>query len=115
MKSIENLNAQGISILSYKFYSWVFIWTILFYLLTIFGTEEQIFLSGAMQFHFVKPIFFPVLFLLSFLGLITLAARLLVSAELNKHAEFGDYFSTLLLFMITPIGFWFIQPRVQKL
>jgi hypothetical protein len=38
-----------------------------------------------------------------------------VSAEKNKEAKFGDYFTTLILFAISWLGVWWIQPRVQKL
>lgn len=115
MKSNENLNSNGIYISAFKFFNWTFLLTLAFYLLAMFGTEDQTFDSNRMQFQFAKPIYFPILSILSFLISCIMAGKLLVSAELKRDAEFKEYFTTILLFIIASIGLWFIQPRIQKL
>lgn len=42
-------------------------------------------------------------------------AKSLKSAELKKEATVSEYFiSIILLWMLIPIGIWFIQPRINK-
>jgi len=67
------------------------------------------------QIQYISPIIIPIVFCISFFGTLFLVSKTLVSAELNKEATFNEYVSTLLLLIFTPIGIWFIQPRVQQL
>ncbi len=115
MKSNENLNSQGIFIPISKFFNWIFLLTLLFYLLTLFATVDHTINSNRMQFHFVTPIYLPIISILSFFVSCFITGKLLVSAELKRQAEFKDFFTTTLLFIIASIGLWFIQPRIQKI
>lgn len=115
MKSIETLNSQGIYISIYKFFNWIFLLTLFFYLFTQFAMVDHTIDSNRMQFHFVTPIYIPIISIFGFFVSCFITGKLLVSAELKREAEFKDYFTTILLFMIASIGLWFIQPRIQKL
>lgn len=65
--------------------------------------------------HYSKPILISILFLISYIITIASTARLLVSAERSKVANFNEYFCTMLLLVIPLIGLWFIQPRAYKI
>jgi hypothetical protein len=49
-----------------------------------------------------------------FLGL-RFAAKTMKSVELGRMAKFGDYAGEFFLIWFSPIGVWFLQPRLNKL
>lgn len=42
-------------------------------------------------------------------------AKTLKTIENDKIARFGDYLADFLLFVFSPIGIWFLQPRINKI
>lgn len=111
----EKLVSQAIHLNSFRLFNRTVILVVVsFLLLLFFSTDVNTTING-MNVHYVTPIFLPVIFLLAFIATILITAKTLVSAELNKDANFGEYFTTVLLMLFAAIGLWFIQPRVQKL
>lgn len=55
------------------------------------------------------------LIILSFIGLIINSSILLSSAEKEKTALSNDYYGTFFLFLIYPIGLFYIQPRIKNI
>lgn len=43
------------------------------------------------------------------------SAKTLKSIELNREADVGDYIGYFFLFMFNVVGFWIIQPRVNRI
>ena len=114
-KANEKLVSQGVNLNSFRLFNWAVILIVLSFILMLFLSKDVNTTVNGMQLHYVTPLFLPVIFFLTFLITILIAAKALVSAELNKEAGFGEYFTTALLMMVAVIGLWFIQPRVQKI
>ncbi|WP_266204167.1 hypothetical protein [Pontibacter kalidii] len=43
------------------------------------------------------------------------AARSLVSAEQQRVVQMGEYGGAFFLFLLLPVGIWFLQPRLRRL
>ncbi|TPE43999.1 hypothetical protein [Pontibacter mangrovi] len=43
------------------------------------------------------------------------AGRSLVSVETPRVAQSGEYLGTVFLFMLLPLGIWFLQPRLRRI
>lgn len=114
-KANDKLISQGINADYFRKFNLVILSVVVSYLLIVFVSTDVNTTINAMSIHYVTPVYLPILFCLSFLITIAIAAKTLVSAELNKQAGVGDYFSTMLLMVFAAIGLWFIQPRVQKI
>ncbi|MBK6861317.1 MAG: hypothetical protein IPG95_13670 [Saprospiraceae bacterium] len=114
-KANEKLESQGIASPLFKYFNFSIISVVLSYLLVLIFTTDKITSSNGFQIHRLTPWYFPVLFVLSYLIAVLITSKTLVSAELKREAKFSDYYSTLFLFLISAIGLWFIQPRVQSL
>ena len=114
-KANAKLITQGISLDASSYFNASIIAVLVTYTLTFFGTNHLTTLSSGIQIHYVSPLYIPILFGFAYLSVIWIAAKSLVSAEINREAEFAEYFSTMLLFLISLIGLWFIQPRIHKL
>ncbi|MEJ2267947.1 MAG: hypothetical protein P8X70_02635, partial [Nanoarchaeota archaeon] len=46
---------------------------------------------------------------------LNLGAKMIASAELKRKATSSDYIGYIFLLWFSPIGIWFIQPKVQKI
>jgi len=114
-KANEKLESQGIASPLFKYFNISIICVVLSFLLVLAFTTDKVSSSNGFQIHRLTPWYFPVLFVIAYLSTILIASKTLVSAELKREAKFSDYISTLFLFLISAIGLWFIQPRVQKL
>jgi len=119
-KANESLQKQNIKLEIFKYFNFGFI-LIIGSVLTMFflsnGIVTSSFMEEGITFHvsYTRPLIVALIFIASLLFTVLIAAKALVSAEQNKEAEFGDYFTTLLMFAVSWIGLWFIQPRAQKL
>lgn len=114
-KANDKLIENGIKIQILQYFNILIIFNIVFYVLSFFATKTIDSSYNNIQIHYVTPIIIPIVFCISFFGTLFLVSKSLLSAELNKEATFNEYVSTLLLLIFTPIGIWFIQPRVQQL
>lgn len=114
-KANEKLESQAIASPLFKYFNISIICVVLSFLLVLAFTTDKVNSSNGFQIHRLTPWYFPVLFVISYLVAIFIASKTLLSAELNREAKFSEYISTILLFLISAIGLWFIQPRVQKL
>jgi hypothetical protein len=119
-KANLRLQNQSINLIIFKYFNFGFI-MIIGSLLTMFilsqGDVSYGDNSGIINYHitYTKPGEVAFILVAAFIFTISVASKALVSAEKNKEAEFGDYFVTILLFIFSWLGLWFIQPRVQKL
>ena len=111
----EKLVSQGMNLNAFKYFNWTVILIVASYILGVFTTTEVHSVIGRIHVNYVTPMYLPIIFLLSFLATMFIAAKTLVSAELNREAGIGEFLPTLLLMIIAAIGLWFIQPRVQKI
>lgn len=50
-----------------------------------------------------------------YLYVVYFAARALVSVEEQRTVDGGEYAGAFFLFLLLPIGIWFLQPRLRKL
>ncbi len=114
-KAHDKLLSQGINLTAYRYFNWAIILVVTSYILGIFITTEVHSVVGGINVNYDTPIYLPIMFLFSFLATMFIAAKTLVSAELNKEADVGEFLPTLLLMIIAAIGLWFFQPRVQKI
>lgn len=119
-KANERLQKQNITLEIFKYFNIGFIIIIGSVLAMFFlsnGYVSSSFTLANITYHlsYTKPLVVALLFLASLLFTIIVAAKILVSAEHNKEAAFEEYFTTILMFAISWIGLWFIQPRAQKL
>ena len=114
-KANEKLVSQSIHLNSFRFFNFAAILVVVsFILFLFFSTDVNTTISG-MKVNYSTPIFLPVLLMLSFFLTISIAAKALVSAELNKDAGVVEYFTTALLMVFAAIGLWYIQPRVKNI
>jgi hypothetical protein len=114
-KANEKLVSQSIHLNSFRFFNWSAILVVVSFILYLFfSTDANTVISG-MKFNYATPIFLPVLLILSFFLTMVIAAKALVSAELNRDAGLIEYFTTVLLMVFAVIGLWFIQPRVKNI
>ena len=111
----EKLILQGINLGVFKYFNWCVVLVVASYILGVFTTTDVHTIVGRVHLNYVTPIYLPIIFLCSFLATMIIAAKALVSAELNKEVGLGEYFTTILLMMFAGIGLWFIQPRVQNI
>lgn len=114
-KASGKLTLQGIALNSFRFFNWAVVLAVVSYFLILFFSTNVNIPANGFNINYVKPLFLPIIFILSFLVIIFIAAKALVSAELNKDAGAGEYFTTFLLMLVASIGLWFIQPRVKKI
>lgn len=119
-KANDHLQSKNIALPVFQFFNYSFIvliGSVLIMLLLSQGTVSFGNEGGHVDYHitYTKPLGLSLLFASSLLFAVFIAAKALVSAEMNKEAEFKDYFSTLVLFAILWIGVWFIQPRARNL
>ena len=125
-KTNEKLKNNNITLTIFKYFNFGFMAMIasgvIMYILLI--TQDEVNItekSGNMNYHisYLKPLALSLgvglVLVISSIFIVLVAAKMLVSAEKNKEAKFGDYFTTLILFAISWLGVWWIQPRVQKL
>jgi hypothetical protein len=63
------------------------------------------------------PFIIPLHFLAMFcqLYIIYFLSKNLLMAERNRQSKFSDILKPYILFLIFPIGIWFIQPRINRL
>lgn len=114
-KANAKLESQGINLNAFRFFNWSVILVVVSFLLTLFVSTHANTTFNGMNINYSTPIFLPVILIFAFVFTIIVAAKTLVSAELNKDARIGEYFTTMLLMIFAAIGLWFIQPRVQKI
>lgn len=50
-----------------------------------------------------------------YLYLVYFASRSLATVEQQRVVELGEYLSLYFMFMLLPIGVWFLQPRLRRL
>ncbi|WP_276497934.1 hypothetical protein [Pontibacter litorisediminis] len=50
-----------------------------------------------------------------YLYVVYFAARSLVSVEQRREVQLGEYLGTFFLFLLLPLGIWFLQPRLHRL
>ena len=55
------------------------------------------------------------LLVFSWLFVLHFLAKSLVAGERQADVTFKDYWGSMILFFIYPVGVWFLQPRVQEL
>ena len=111
----EKLVSKGMNLNVFKYFNWTVILIVATYILSVFTTTEVHSVIGRIHVNYVTPMYLPIIILFAFLTTMFIAAKTLVSAELNKEASIGEFLPTFLLMIITAIGLWFIQPRVQKI
>ena len=111
----EKLVSKGMNLNVFKYFNWTVILIVATYILSVFTTTEVHSVIGRIHVNYVAPMYLPIIMLFAFLTTMFIAAKTLVSAELNKEASIGEFMPTFLLMIITAIGLWFIQPRVQKI
>ena len=111
----EKLVSKGMNLNVFKYFNWTVILIVATYILSVFTTTEVHSVIGRIHVNYVTPMYLPIIILFAFLTTMFIAAKTLVSAELNKEASIGEFMPTFLLMIITAIGLWFIQPRVQKI
>ena len=111
----EKLVSMGMNLNVFKYFNWTVILIVASYILSIFTTTEVHSVIGRTHINYVTPMYLPIIILFAFLTTMFIAAKTLVSAELNKEASIGEFLPTLLLMIIAAIGLWFIQPRVQNI
>lgn len=99
----------------YNFYT-MFEMTSLFSGLTS-GAHPAAFLTKTMSFHRHALLLLPLTLLILFCQcyLFYFSAKTLKSIELNREADVGDYIGYFFLFMFNVVGFWIIQPRVNRI
>lgn len=114
-KAHAKLLTQGKPLALFNYFNSAVIAVVLTYLLVLFFAKDVYSFSNGIHIHYASPVYLPILFIIAYLITIFIAAKTLVSAELNSEGNITDYFSTVLLFIISAIGVWFIQPRIQKL
>lgn len=115
----SRLKKKNIELQVFQFFNFGFV-VILGSVLTMFlsqGGVNQVNNSSFLKFSisFTSPGEAAFVFLIGMIFILLVSAKALVSAEKDKEAEFGEYFTTLLLFIFSLIGLWFIQPRIKKL
>ena len=114
-KANGKLVMQGMKLNYFQFFNWAFFVTVIcFILLIIYGKDVNVTVNN-MKVHYFAPIYLLIILCVLTIITIIIAAKTLVSAELNKDATIAEYFPTTLLMIFYVIGIWFIQPRVQKL
>ena len=111
----EKLVSKGMNLNVFKYFNWTVILIVASYILGVFTTTEVHSVIGRIHVNYVTPMYLPIIILFAFLTTMFIAAKTLVSAELNKEASIGEFLPTLLLMIIAAIGLWFIQPRVQNI
>jgi hypothetical protein len=114
------LQKRNIQLSIFKFFNFGFIVIIGSVLTMLFlsqGSATHGNNSENLTYHitYTRPGEVAFVFLAGLIFTVFVAAKTFVSAEQNKEAEFGDYFTTLLLFAFSWLGLWWIQPRVQKI
>ncbi len=119
-KANDKLITQNILLPEFKFFNFGFIAIIGSVLTMYFLSASDISYgdtTGNVTYHvtYTRPGEVSLLFVASLIFVVFVAAKTLVSAEKRKVAEFNDYFKTLLMFVFSWIGLWFIQPRVKSL
>ncbi len=114
-KANEKLISQGINIGMFKYFNWCILLVVVSYFLGITLGSEVHETVGRTFLNYTTPIYLPIIFIASFISVMLIAAKTLSSAEANNEVGLGNYFTTLLLMMVAPIGLWFIQPRVQNI
>lgn len=92
------------------------------YLILITGFMGVAFGGGASEFvRFNTTAMAGIIILLHLLSMIIIfwgvrfAAKTLKSVELGRMAKFGDYAGEFFLIWFSIIGFWVLQPRLNKL
>ena len=114
-KANRKLISQGMNANYFKLFNLAFIAVVISFILIIsFGTEVNSTINN-IKIHYVTPAYLFFIFGVGFFVALVIAAKTLVSVELNKDARVGEYFSTLLLMLFAILGLWFIQPRVQNI
>ena len=63
----------------------------------------------------VMLLYFHALSILCVLFVMGYAAKILKSAQLNKEVSFLDYASEFILIILSPIGIWVLQPRLNRI
>lgn len=114
-KANEKLESKGNTSPLFKYFNYCILSVVISYFLMLVFTTNNVSTLNGIQIHMLTPWYFPAIFTISYLTTILIASKTLVSAELNREAKSSEYISTLFLFLISAIGLWFIQPRVQKL
>jgi hypothetical protein len=114
-KANKKLLLQGIGLKSFKFFNTGIIMVVASYLLVITSGTKTHEITGIINIHYSTPIYLTIVFLISFLTVVLITAKALVSAELNKDVYIGNYLITFLLMIVAPVGIWFVQPRVQNI
>jgi hypothetical protein len=119
-KAKEKLDAKGITPVLLKYYGFYFVGIIACAVLMLVGSSGSgSIASDSSGFNFQVTYTNPPMISLFFFVLLVVigvsTAKALVSAEKGKDAEVEEYFTTILLFLFSFIGVWFIQPRAQKL
>jgi len=111
----KKLVSQGIYLNSFRFFNLTIILVVVSFLLIVGVATNVNTTINDLNVNYYTPLFLPVIFVLAFIFTIFLAAKTLVSAELNKDAGISEYFITVILMLFSAIGLWFIQPRVQSM
>ena len=111
----EKLVSKGMNLNVFKYFNWAVILIVASYILSVFTTTEVHSVIGRIHINYVTPMYLPIIILFAFLTTMFIAAKTLVSAELNKEASIGEFWPTFLLMIIAVVGLWFIKPRVQKI
>jgi hypothetical protein len=65
-------------------------------------------------FLFSAGVLIALLLLFTLIYIVYFISKCLVIAEKRRRVVLGDYFGTILLYVIYPIGVWWLQPRVKK-
>lgn len=114
-KASESLTNQGWATNIFRATCLFMFSTVCWFVLLLFRTTKVTTHYHGVGINYYEPVLFQAAFEASFLLVLILAAKILVSAERQKDATFREFFSTFLLLIFFPIGVWFIQPRVQRL
>ncbi len=103
----KNIKIKMLDIIYFQLVFWVGVSNLLFIMLLDLGiinidkTEYQFFFNFIFQATYIYICWF--------------IAKSLKSIELKKEATVSEYIiSLILLWMLVPIGIWFIQPRINK-
>jgi hypothetical protein len=81
------------------------------------GRNPATFLWRIMSFQRYTLMFLPLTLFVLFCQcyLFYYCAKTLKSIELNREADVGDYIGLFFLFMFNVVGFWIIQPKINRI
>ena len=114
-KANHKLASINLHLNIFRFFNWSVLVSVISFLLILFFSTDVNTSSNNINIHYTTPIIFPVIFSVSFLSVIIITAKTLVSAEQNKDASFEEYFNAFILLSFAVIGLWYIHPRAQNL